>query len=162
MTLKKNLAHTLELNGMFKNLLDADIAVMMGTGYSTFEAGGQLKWSGAEKPTKLTNIGKVNSVFTLVEPAVKINDEEVAREYANLSAEEASMISRILREGARQKKGRVPCYCIVSRTAAIVARTSLQRDLEYMLVPTFETQLNEQRVHIGFIPARLLFEKLEV
>lgn len=153
--------HALALSGGIENLLDTDIVMLAGTACSTFEAGGGLEWPGAEKPAKMAKVGSINSVFMLMEPAAKISEQDAAKAYEALPAGRASEIERMLWAGTRQVKGRMPHYCIVSSMAAIVMRMSRRENLEYMLVPTFETQLDEQKTHVGFIPARLLFEKLE-
>lgn len=154
----------LELNGGIENLLDTDIVMLAANQCSTFESANTLEWHGAEKPEKLTKVGTINSLFMLMEPAAKISEQEATVEYEALLAEQRTALEDLLRLNVRPVKDArrtMQRYYIVSRTAAIVAHV-LKRNLEYMLVPTFETQLNEQKTHVGFIPARLLFEKLEV
>ncbi len=157
---QKNLSNALELSGTIKNLLDTDIAMLAGRMYSTFEANGNVSWHGADKPVKMLKVGALNGLFMLMEPTAKISEQEMAEAYEAMSVNERNRLERTLRLETRPKKDCPSRYCIVSKTAAIVARMSC-RNLEYMLVPVFKTRLDEQEVHVGFIPARLLFEKLE-
>lgn len=153
---------TLELSGGIENLLDTNIVMLAVNQHSTFESANTLEWHGAEKPEKLTKVGTINSLFMLMEPAAKISEQEATAEYEALSAEQRSALETVLRLNVRPVKDvrrMMQRYYIVSRTAAVVARV-LKRNLEYMLVPTFETKLDDQRVHVGFVPARLLFEAL--
>lgn len=156
---QKNLSNALVLSGTIKNLLDADIVMLAGKMYSTFETSGNMPWHGADKPVKMLKVGALNSLFMLMEPTAKISEQEMAETYEALSVDERNQLERMLRLETQPKKDRPSRYCIVSRTAAIVARMSC-RNLEYMLVPVFKTRLDEQEVHVGFIPAKLLFEEL--
>lgn len=150
----------LEFSGFIKNLLNTDIAMLAPNVCPKFETSGTLEWHGADKPVKLTKVGTLNSLFTLMEPKAKISEEDAMRAYEEMSQEQRTMTERTLRREAQQRKGQTPYYYIVSKDAAIVARVSC-RNLEYMLVPTFETRFEKQAVHVGFIPARLLFEELK-
>lgn len=151
--------NALQLNGFVKNLTNTNIAVLMAQGYSTFEAAGQLEWRDADRPVKLMRVGALNGVFMLMDPEVKISQEEAASAVEAMEADYRANLEQTLRLEIRQRKGQTPYYYIVPLEVAMAARV-LSRDSAYMLVPTFETRLEEQKVHVGFIPAQLLFEEL--
>lgn len=153
--------NALQLNGFVKNLTDTDIAVLMTQGYLTFEAKGKLSWNRADKPEKLTRVGTLNDVFMLMDPAVKVDEMEAVRTVETMSADYRAQLEQTLRLEVRRGKEQKPYYYIVPLEVAMAARV-LSQDLAYMLVPTFETRLDEQKVYVGFVPAQLLFEELAI
>jgi len=155
-------ANELQLSGNVMNLLATDIVMMAGGVNSTLESGGGITWGGSGKPCRLTQIGKLNSFFTLCEPGEKIDPKEAERVLNRMPGYRRKRYDAELAR-ARTGKGRPTTYYLVSRAAAVVAYAS-GRSIRNLLVPVGGTRAVRgtgkklPAQYVGFVPAWLMFE----
>lgn len=156
---KQEQQKVLALSGYIKNLLETDIMLPAGGQRSTFGSEGKLPWHDeAEATIATTEIGRLNDIFRLLEPAMKVSAEEIQVVVKRMSEQDYSAYAQQLREAVPKSKKRVTTYYLVSWLAAIVAYEKGQ-NLGNLLVPVGGESVEGGICYAGLVPAWMMFEE---